>query len=459
MAALRKRSGATAGTHTRAALDALKLEKFRALARHANAHSPYYASLIRERGIQLETCVPSDFPVLTKALLMAHFDDIVTDHRITRQIVADFLTQSSDPTERLFNDITVLHTSGTSGEVGYFLYAPADLARMNPGAFRSRQQSPTRLRRRKHRFRRVRIAFYGATGGHFAGVTSVTSLRRGLKRLFLKVDTFEVNTPLATIVAQLNQFEPDLLIGYTTALKMLADEQRAGRLDIPPIAVLATGETVTRADIQFLSESFGGAQTSSVYACTEHMFLGISNPDGETMTLMDDDLTFEFHDDHSIITNLFNYTMPLIRYRMSDILRPVSAPDARHIVVGSLVGRTERMPTFVNAAGVTDFISPHTINEIFVKGVTRFQMQLTGPSAFRFPICVESALGSEERRAAAAGVEARLREVLEQKGLGNVTFEVPIVADIPLNARTRKFQLILDERDAPAGAAAAAAGR
>jgi hypothetical protein len=42
-----------------------------------------------------------------------------------------------------------------------------------------------------------------------------------------------------------------------------------------------------------------------------------------------------------------------------------------------------------------------------------------------------------------AGVRARLTEILEQKGLGNVTFEVPVVAGIPVNERTRKFQLIV----------------
>ena len=41
------------------------------------------------------------------------------------------------------------------------------------------------------------------------------------------------------------------------------------------------------------------------------------------------------------------------------------------------------------------------------------------------------------------GVRARLSEILAQKGLSNVTFEVPIVADIPVNERTRKFQLIV----------------
>jgi phenylacetate-coenzyme A ligase PaaK-like adenylate-forming protein len=200
---------------------------------------------------------------------------------------------------------------------------------------------------------------------------------------------------------------------------------------------------VTKADVQFLSSAFGGASAASMYACTEHMLLGLSNPDGDTMTLLDDNLMFEFHEDHSVITNLFNFTMPLIRYRMSDILRPVSAPGAQRIVIQNLVGRTEQMPRFVNRAGGTDFISPHTINEIFVEGVTRFQMQITGPTSFRFPICVELQFNAAQRAAAAAGVTARLSEILEQKGLSNVSFEVPIVADIPLNERTRKFQLIV----------------
>jgi len=271
----------------------------------------------------------------------------------------------------------------------------------------------------------------------------VAAMQRGPIRLLVRAEAFEVNTPLPSVVAQLNEFEPDVVSGYTTALKMLADEQRAGRLHIHPFAVSATGEMVTTADMQFLSESFAGATASSIYGCTEHMMLGVSNADGETMTLIDDNLIFEIHEDHSIITNLFNYTMPLIRYRMSDILRVVSAPGARRIVIENLVGRTEQMPTFVNGAGVTDFISPHTINEVFVPGVTRFQMQITGPSSFRFPICVDAALGGEAQSEAAAGIRARLTEILRQKGLGNVTFEVPIVAEIPLNERTRKFQLIV----------------
>ncbi len=433
---------------TRAELEAAQARKFRALIQYAAKRAPYYANIIRERGLDVNTCTPGDFPVLTKALLMENFDGIVTDRRVTKLIIAEFLSRSTDPKEQLFDDLTVMHTSGTSGEVGYFVYSPADFGRLRAAAMRNRKAFRAQFGGLGFRLRRIRVAFYGATGGHFAGVTGIASMQRGIRKLFVDARAFEVNTPLPEVTRGINAFEPDALWGYTTALKMLGEEQRAGRMRIRPSAVIATGEMVTESDLTFLSQAFGGARALSLYACTEHMMLGISNPGGNTMTLMDDNLIFEFYEDHSVITNLFNYTLPLIRYRMSDILRPVSAPRARRIVIQNLVGRTEQMALFVNAAGATDFISPHIINEIFVKGVTRFQMQITGPSAFRFLICIEPGLDDAGRASAAAGVRARLAEILAQKRLGNVAFEVQIVADIPLNERTRKFQLIVNQNPA-----------
>ena len=428
---------------TRAELEVAKEQKFRALLRHVNAHSPYYAHIIRDRGLDVETCGVGDFPLLTKSILMTNFNDIVTDRRVTKEIIADFLTRSTDPKERLFNEITVMHTSGTSGEVGYFVYARPDYGRLRAAAMRNREVYRGLLPGFGRRLRRLRLAFYGATGGHFAGVTGMASMQTGLQRLFVDARSFEVNTPLPAVVSGLNRFKPDALWGYTTALKMLGDEQRTGRLHIKPAAIAASGEMVTKADMQFLSAAFNGATALSMYACTEHLMLGISNPGGESMTLTDDNLIFEFYEDHSVITNLLNYTLPLIRYRMSDILRLISPPGAPRILIQNLVGRTEQMPVFVNGEGAKDFISPHIINEIFVKGVTRFQMQITGPSSFRFPICVDAGLDQAARATAAAGVRVRLAEILAQKGLSNVAFEVQIVADIPLNERTRKFQLIV----------------
>lgn len=431
-----------AATLTRAELEANQLAKFRQLAHHAYERSPYYRKIIAERGIDTARCEPKDFPVLTKSLLMRHFDEIVTVSGITKRAIAEFLTRSKDPNEQYLRKYRVIHTSGSSGEVGYFVYSPQDWARGN--AMRPRGARPQRKRKGK-----MRIAYFAATDGHYAGVTLVSSLNSGIARLFIDLKLLEVNSPLTDTIAALNEFQPDMLAGYTTALKILGEQQRAGALRLDHLIYLATaGEATTESDRAFLEQTFGCGLTNT-YGCSEHLGMGGSPPGSSNIVLYDDDLIFEFYEDHSVITNLFNYTLPLIRYRMADILRPIeSGQHAPYLVIESLVGRTELQPVFRNRDGAEDFISPHTINEVFVAGVTRFQLQLTGAAEFRFMVCLDNALDAAARNAAVEGVAHRLREILARKRMDNVRFEVVPTDDLPVNPRTRKFQLIVDKRAA-----------
>ncbi len=432
-------------TLTRAGFEAKRLGKFRDFVRFVQQRSPYYAALIAEHGIDPATATPEQFPVLTKAQLMANFDAIVTDKHVSKAAIADFLTRSKDPAERFLDRYTVIHTSGSSGEVGYFVYAPADLARGL--GFGRGGQRPQAARRRRNRGA-YRLAFFGATDGHYAGVTMISQLRRGLTRLFMKTELFEVNSPLPEVIARLNAFQPDVLLGYTTALKILAEKQREGVLAIAPLFITASGEATTRGDKEILEQAFG-CGVMNAYGCSEHLGMGAALPGSEEIVLYDDDLIFEFAGDHTLVTNLFNHTLPLIRYRMADTLKPVATDAHRpYLVVENLIGRNELQPVFVNRDGVKDFISPHTINEVFVSGVTRFQMHLTGDASFRFLTCVDKTLSAEEKDAARAAVEKRLREILAAKRLDNVQFSVEEAEDLPVNPRTRKFQLIVDARAA-----------
>jgi phenylacetate-CoA ligase len=430
---------------TRAQFEAMKLDKFRGLLRHARQSSPYYAQLIKERGIEIDRCAPSDFPELTKATLMAEFDRIVTDRRITKQAVADFLTRSHEPTDLFLNEFRVIHTSGSSGEVGYFVYSRADWARGSAQLVRQRQRRSDGPRR--PRFRRFRLAYYAAIGGHFAGITMARAATQGIARLFVKPAFYEVNDPLPQTITALNAFQPDVLAGYTGALSILAAKQREGTLRIHPSAIGTAGESLSATDKKILEEAFGCVANNG-YGSSEHLMMGFALPGGATMLLHDDDLIYEPFEDHTLVTNLFNYTLPLIRYRMADVLRPVvrkTDPASPYLEIESLVGRAEMMPKFVNEQGSEDFISPHTINEIFVAGVTRFQMRLQGNASFRFAVCLDAALASEQRHAAIQAVERRLSEVLRQKQMSNVQFAVEVVEEIPVNPRSRKFQLIVDD--------------
>jgi len=131
---------------------------------------------------------------------------------------------------------------------------------------------------------------------------------------------------------------------------------------------------------------------------------------------------------------------------LSDTLRPIeqSNPTSPYILIDSLVGRTEKVPEFINRDGMEDFISPHTINEIFIDGVVRFQMRLVSKTSFQFMICLDSKLNASQRAAAIAATEHRLRELLDQKRMSNVTFAVVAVDDLPVDPKTRKFRLIAD---------------
>jgi phenylacetate-coenzyme A ligase PaaK-like adenylate-forming protein len=428
----------------RADFEAWKLGKFRRLVRHANERSPYYRRIIAERNIDVARCQPSDFPLLTKSLLMQNFDEISTAPGVTKQAIADFLTRSHDPRELFLRKYRVIHTSGSSGEVGYFVYSLKDWIR---GTYMGRQGPRPRLKR-KHKGK-FRLAYYAAIDGHYAGVTMIRSLESGLAKWFLDVGCFEVNSPLPEVIASLNAFRPDFLGGYTTALKILAERQRAGELKLDSlIGITTAGEATTEADRALLEQAFG-CKLTNTYGCSEHLGMGGAPPGSSNIVLTDHDLIYEFYPDHSVVTNLFNYTLPLIRYRMADVLRPVdSGAHAPYLMIESLVGRNELQPVFKTRDGGEDFVSPHTINEIFVAGVTRFQMHLLGPEAFRFMVCLDPKLDADERAAAIKSVSDRLREILARKRMDNVRFEVLAVDDLPVNPRTRKFQLILDKRAA-----------
>ena len=195
--------------------------------RHVRERSPYYRRIIAERNIDVDRCQPSDFPVLTKSLLMQHFDEISTVPGVTKQAIAEFLTRSHDPAELFLGRYRVIHTSGTSGELGYFVYSPQDWARgMYTGP---RGPQPRRKGKRKGKFR---VAYYAAIDGHYAGVTMIRSMQSGLLKYFVEIGCFEVNSPLPEVIAGLNAFQPDYLTGYTTALKILGQKQREGVLKL-----------------------------------------------------------------------------------------------------------------------------------------------------------------------------------------------------------------------------------
>ena len=421
-------------TLPREAIQAQQTKKFRRLIVYAQKRSPYYARVIAENRIDIRRCRPEDFPILTKREVMESLDEIVTDPRITKDRLSDFVMISHDPAELFEDTFHVIHTSGSSGEKGFFVYSQRDWAR---GLAHS-------LRVHDIAFRKRRLAFVGSVRGHFAGVSFVSSARQVPSRWFFTVEVFDIHQPLQTLVAQLNRFQPDILAGYSTALRMLAEKQLQGVLRIHPSVVESSGEPVLSNDRSVIETAFQ-VTVSNLYMCTEHMYMGIQKPGYPGMYLLEDDLVFEIKDDHTCVTNLFNYTLPLIRYRMDDILIPDHGPDGilPFTKIKEVIGRNEHTPIFTNNHGVDDFINWHVISGFVTKRLRRIQLQLIDHKSFVLKACLEKGLTNSQTLEALREIKKKMTELLAAKEMDNVSFDIKVVEEIPIDPSTGKFKLIL----------------
>jgi phenylacetate-coenzyme A ligase PaaK-like adenylate-forming protein len=424
---------------TRQELQAKKITRFRRLVRFVNNASPYYASIIRDHGIRLETCVPEDFPVLTKSALVENYDQIVTDRRITHNQLEEFLRSSKDSVELYLGEYVVTETSGSTGEKAFVVYHRRDWARAMAQSSRFPDTSYESIS-----LRRRRVAYCGAIVPHFGGVTMCEWWKHSIARFFLDYRFFELNRPIDVNIAELNAFRPDNLIGLTTSLKILGEQRLSGALRISPMHITVGGEMVTEADQAFLSHAFG-CKVVSMYATSEHLTMGRSHADDTRMILYDDDVIYEFQKDHILTTNLVNSTMPLIRYRMSDVIEPSAQQpeDTPYLRINSLIGRFEMWLRFLNERGIEDVLAPMTLSRPTTRGLLGSQIQVVSNTEFLLRARFHASMTQEERDHALADLRPQVASILRQKGMSNVAFDIEAVDELPVDPATGKFKLVV----------------
>ncbi len=410
----------------------LQRRKFLQLVQFAALHSPYYSRIIREHNIDIANCKPEDFPVLTKPELIKHFDDIVTDKKITKAGIDDFLSESNNPADLFLGRYIVIHTSGSSGVIGYYVYSvPEFLTGLAP----TTRANGVRLGQK--------VAYIAATNGHFAGAT-MASVGKKLRPIYRDVRLFDINAPFGQTVTAINQFQPTMIGGYAFALRKLAEAQTTGELHIKPDLVQSGGEPLSSANRTYIQHAFA-APVVNVYASSEHIIMGLGRDSFGGMYLMEDNIIFELGPTGTRLTNLYNYTLPLIRYQMSDQLQHIDDPAPRmpFTKVREIVGRQELVPVFMNDRGKEDFISPLVLAEFFAKGLAQLQVLLTGPKSFVFKACLTVGLSPAERQESINNIELRLRNLLAEKAMTTVTFHIEVVDRLWADEKTGKFALIV----------------
>ena len=185
-------------------------------------HSTFYREYYQSHGITkkaLSTIALTDLPFTTKELLMEHFDDVVTDKKLNKEKLQEFIKKEQNVNKLYLGKYVVVNTSGTTGNVGIFIYDTKAWAAIRASAV-VRISQPNILIGKK-----TKIAFFGATNGRFGGVSFI----KHAPKFLYNIKLFSLLSPTSQIIHDLNIFQPDQLSGYSSAIANLAEEALAGK--------------------------------------------------------------------------------------------------------------------------------------------------------------------------------------------------------------------------------------
>ena len=297
--------------------------RLREIVAYARANSPYYQKAYK--GVA-DRFLLADLPTVNKVDLMAHFDDWATDRGIRLANVNAFMGNPDNIGRKFRGEYLVFTTSGSTGNPLVMLCdttANNVMGAINAGRAFARSSDLRAFLRRGGKT----IGVF-ATGGFYLGNSSVRArlLAAPWKRRQMAVTSSLL--PIDRIVQELNAFGPAMLGGYPTALELLIDEQKAGRLHIHPVIIMTGGEYLSEDLRKRLQEAFG-CYVQTAYACTEGGTVACECTEHH-FHINDDWIIVEPVDAHNrpvpdgvqsdklLLTNLYNFTQPFIRYEVTD---------------------------------------------------------------------------------------------------------------------------------------------
>lgn len=379
---------------SRAGPDALERVRSRRLAEllaSAARDSPLYRRLLA--GVDPASARLQDLPIGRKGELMSQFGEWVTDPRLRLEDLRRFTADRSCIADPYLDRYVVWESSGSKGEPGIFVQDAASMA-VYDALEALRRPSPRPLERLLDPwYLGERIAFVGATQGHFASTVSTERLRRLNPAMAMGLREVSFLQPTDRLVEELNVLAPTVLSTYPSAAVMLAEEGLAGRLRIEPKEVWTGGETLSPAMRRFVQQAFACPVVDS-YGASEFLALASECRRG-CLHLNSDWAILESVDDRgrpvpadeigttALLTNLANHLQPLIRYDIGDRIRLHSQPCAcgSPLPVIEVQGRSDDTLLMHAPGGKPVRVLPLALSTVLEDdaGLFDFQLEQRGP--------------------------------------------------------------------------------
>jgi len=371
-------------------LGAERERRLRELLVYAVDRSPFWRERLAGRDLAnfTESDLPS-LPILTKAEMMAEFDRVLTVPGLTLARVQQHV-DSLNGDRYLDDEYRAIVTSGYAGTAAFHVYGwDAFVTFVMQGSRWTgrRGEDPDAVLAQcfSCSARHESGAFYAFSSFQGGGPTS---------------HCFDATLRLDEIVDRLNNVRPTVqaLQGWPSLIRELALEAIQGRLTIKPTWVSVAGELCT-ATVREAVRSAWGVEASEFWGCSEGTYAfpcGV----GEGMHIADDLVILEPADadgnvvpygqpaDRMLLTNLYNFAQPLIRYDLVDAVtisdepcpcgcahRRITSVNGRingafEYESGAVVPRAAFEQTVVSTPGVANFFVGKTQGGVDVSVVT-----------------------------------------------------------------------------------------
>lgn len=429
---------------TREVLEVQQGRELAALRDFAYARSPFYRRFHHGVGGAPLTALP----VLTKAVLMDHFDEVSTDPAVRLRDVEAYL-ENLRGNELFASRFSVAATSGSSGRKSIIPSDPAEWAMVIASYARANEWAGIKA----GLTRRVSMAVVSSTSTWHQSSRVAATVRSP----FIASERLDAATPLPQIVSRLNQLRPQVLVAYASMVKALAHEQLAGRLRIEPRAVNSSSEVLTP-EARTLAGRAWGVTPFNVYAATETGGIAADCHEHHRMHLFEDLVIPEVVDsdyrpvppgqtgDRLLVTVLFSRTVPIIRYELTDRVQLATESCGCPLpfrVVGSIQGRTDDALVLPAQAAGTIRVHPvvfHQALELVDVGGWQVRQQPDGLTV----LVMDPGPGFD-----AGATEQAVRAALARAGALAPAVRVTVVDAIPAGAAGKRPLVVAADSTAP----------
>lgn len=418
----------------------LQQKKLRKMLKFAYKHSAYYRRMFNVSGItamNIDSVPLEKFPTIDKQTLLSRFDEIITVSDITQNEIRRFDESAEKDRCAFKGKYHVVHSSGSTGKPGYFVYDNNAWNSMLIGIIRAALWGMSMPRILKFLADKPRIAYIAATDGRYGGAMAVGDGIDGVGASQIYLD---VKTPLSKWTEKIREFKPNMIIGYPSAVKILGELAENGDVELNIARVVTCGEPLGN-NLRHYLETVFDTEVVNFYGASESLALGVESDPNQGMILFDDMNVIEVYEDGMYLTSLYNFAQPLIRYRLTDSLTLQSAdehcPFTRAV---GLLGRSEDILWFEDDMGRREFLHPLAVEGFCIEGLIDYQFVQLGQCAFEMRAQVAAEASRFNIR---EEIVERMKRVLGEKNLEFVQFYVKFVNEITPDITTGKKRLII----------------